>query len=87
MPTATGRRLSTPFTHVVRFPHRPAFPFLTSPRAYRIFTEGILLLGHYTSSFSSVLSCNSYDNHPGAQDNLDAIETKFATEEDKSNKN
>lgn len=85
--TNADRDWASTFTNIHArrwFTPPPGLPTPDFNRAYRIFTEGVPLLGHYDSSFSSVLSRNDYDNHPGAQDNIDAIETKFAAEEDKS---
>jgi hypothetical protein len=46
--------------------------------------EGVPLEGHFESPVAKIDSRNHYDNHPAVNKNFDAVEKKFAKEEEKS---
>jgi hypothetical protein len=53
-------------------------------RGKRGFTEGVPLSGHFVSPSSEIPIRNKYDNHPAVKKNREAVEAKFAKEEEKS---
>ena len=69
-------------------PHTTRSASLTTqaglPRAFRIFTEGVPLIGNYTSPVKAVHERQQYDNHPAISENAEAVEAKFAAEEEKT---
>ena len=60
------------------------FPPADYPNGKRVFTEGVPLKGHFISPSAELPSRNRYDNHPAVQENYEAVEKKFAKEEEKS---
>jgi hypothetical protein len=53
-------------------------------RGFRICTEGVPLKGSFLSPASALPARNAYNNHPAVVQNLDAVEARFAKEEQKS---
>jgi hypothetical protein len=49
-----------------------------------MFTQGVPLAGHFVSPSASLAPRDRYNNHPAVQENFDAVEQKFAKEEEKS---
>jgi hypothetical protein len=60
------------------------FPPADYPRGKRMFTEGVPLKGHFVSPSAALVQRDRYNNHPAVQQNFDAVEQKFAKEEEKS---
>jgi hypothetical protein len=60
------------------------FPPADYPAGKRVFTEGVPLKGHFVSPSAELPARNRYDNHPAVQENYEAVEKKFAKEEEKS---
>jgi hypothetical protein len=60
------------------------YPPADYPRGKRIFTEGVPLEGHFVTPTAALSSRDHYNNHPAVADNYDAVEQKFAKEEEKS---
>jgi hypothetical protein len=54
------------------------------PRAQKITTQGVPLVGSFESHPPEVQACVDYDNHPAVNTNSLAVEAKFAAEEQKS---
>ena len=54
------------------------------PRAQRITTEGVPLVGHFESHPPEIAARVIYNNHSAVADNCDAVAAKFAAEEEKS---
>jgi hypothetical protein len=85
--TNRHRDWDTTFEHIltarVRHPP-PGFPPADYPRGKRGCTEGVPLKGHFVSPASAIAARDRYDNHPAVKDNHDAVEAKFAKEEEKS---
>ena len=52
-------------------------------RGKRVFTEGVLLQGHFESPVEDIPARDKYDNHPAVNKNKAAVETNFAKEESK----
>jgi hypothetical protein len=68
-----------------RLRHPPAnFPPADYPRGKQMFTQGVPLAGHFVSPSASLAPRDRYNNHPAVQENFDAVEQKFAKEEEKS---
>jgi hypothetical protein len=59
-------------------------PPVDFPRAKRIATQGVPLVGHFVSHTSELAARVSYDNHPLIKENTVDVEAKFAAEEEKS---
>jgi hypothetical protein len=53
-------------------------------RGFRICTEGVPLKGSFLSPALALPARNAYNNHPAVVQNLNAVEAKFAKEEEKS---
>jgi hypothetical protein len=53
-------------------------------RGKRIFTQGVPLKGHFTSPSAEIPIRDKYNNHPAVKKNFEAVEAKFAKEEQKS---
>jgi hypothetical protein len=62
----------------------PNFPPADFVRGKRVFTEGVPLKGHFESPVEDIPARNKYDNHPAVNKNKEAVEKKFAKEEEKS---
>jgi hypothetical protein len=60
------------------------FPPADYPRGKRMFTEGVPLRGHFVSPSADLPARNRYNNHPAVQENYEAVDQKFAKEEEKS---
>ena len=60
------------------------FPPADYTRGKRVFTEGVPLTGHFVSPSAELPARDRYDNHPAVQENFEAVEKKFAKEEEKS---
>jgi hypothetical protein len=54
------------------------------PRGFRISTEGVPLKAYFDSPSADLEARDEYDNHPAVATNMDAVEGKFAKEEEKS---
>jgi hypothetical protein len=59
-------------------------PPVDLPRGKAIFTEGVPLKGHFICPQGEIARRNKYNNHPAIAENFDAVEEKFAKEEEKS---
>ena len=65
--------------------HPPkGFPPADFPRGKRGCTEGVPLKGHFESPVDDIEARDRYDNHPAVNKNKEAVEKKFAKEEEKS---
>ena len=59
-------------------------PPIDLPRGKAIFTQGVPLKGHFTCPQADISKRDHYNNHPAITENFDAVEAKFAKEEQKS---
>jgi hypothetical protein len=65
--------------------HPPTgFPPADFPRGKRSCTEGVPLKGHFECPVDEIAARDRYDNHPAVNKNKEAVEKKFAKEEEKS---
>jgi hypothetical protein len=64
--------------------HPRGLPPPNYPRAQRIATEGVPLVGDFVSHPPEIQARVTYDNHSKIKDNTDDVEAKFAAEEEKS---
>ena len=64
-------------------PPTPGIPPIDLPRGKAIFTQGVPLKGHFTCPQADISKCDKYNNHPAIEQNHDAVEEKFAKEEQK----
>jgi hypothetical protein len=62
----------------------PGDPPADLERGKRIFTQGVPLQGHFECPSDEIPIRNVYDNHPAVAKNQEAVEEKFAKEEQKS---
>jgi hypothetical protein len=60
------------------------YPVPDYPRAFRINTEGVPLLGHFHTPVTEIHARHVYDNHPAVADQHADVEAKFVKEEAKS---
>jgi hypothetical protein len=60
------------------------FPPADFARGKRGFTEGVPLSGHFVSPSAEIPIRDKHDNHPAVKKNKEAVEAKFAKEEEKS---
>jgi hypothetical protein len=65
-------------------PPPQGLPPVDLPRGKAIFTEGVPLKGHFTCPQGEIKKRDKYNNHPAIADNFEAVEEKFAKEEQKS---
>jgi hypothetical protein len=65
-------------------PITPGLPPVDLPRGKAIFTQGVPLKGHFTCPQAEIPKRDKYNNHPAIEQNYDAVEEKFAKEEQKS---
>jgi hypothetical protein len=75
------------FNTIRNRPARVAPDHLPPPdldRGFRINTEGVPLVGNYTSPAAQIPVRDEYDNHPAIAANEPAVEAKFAAEEEKT---
>jgi hypothetical protein len=75
------------FTDIESSPVRPApahVPPADKQRAFRICLEGVQVQGEYTSPVEQIKIRDTYDNHPAIATNQEAVEAKFAAEEEKT---
>jgi hypothetical protein len=75
------------FNDIESRPARPApahVPPADKQRAFHIFSEGVPVKGEYTSPVEQIKIRDAYDNHPAIAENQEAVEAKFAAEEEKT---
>jgi hypothetical protein len=65
-------------------PPPPNLPPVDMKRGFRVGTEGVPLKGIFLSPAPALQARNAYNNHPAVVKNADAVEAKFAKEEEKS---
>eukprot|EP00980_Cylindrotheca_fusiformis_P013356 scaffold3407_cov100-Cylindrotheca_fusiformis.AAC.2 len=69
---------------ILNHPCRPLPPEYPPPNymmAFRIQTEGVPLLGHFTTPRAATVLRDRYDNHPAVGQNTAEVHKKFAKEE------
>jgi hypothetical protein len=62
----------------------PGFPPAAFVHGKQGCIEGILLMGHFNSPVAEIATWDKHDNHPAINQNLKAVENKFAKEKEKS---
>jgi hypothetical protein len=85
--TNRHRQWSRDFQSITSTEARPLaadYPTPDYPRAFQINTQGVPLLGTFTTPASEIPARDQYNNHPAVTSNRDSVEAKFVKEEAKS---